>query len=214
MDIENITVEVSTKLFECGICAKQYQSKGALKRHLRRHTDENKFVCNQCDKAFDFKYLLSRHEKVHDSGAMKERHMCEVCGKSFCSTGALSDHKKFKHLNEGFLCTTCDKIFKNPYHLRRHIGTHQNDKKVCKNCGGYFRQLKNHEKTCSRESSVPAETCHVCGKKFLEKRYLKEHMKYKHSPITIICEVCGKNFHNRKTMLKHKKKCKPETEQM
>ena len=163
MDIENITVEVSIKFFESGIFGKQYQSKWAFKRHLRRHTYENKFVCNQCDKEFDFKYLHSRHEKVHDSGAITERHMCEDCGKSFCSTGALSDHKKFKHLNEGFLCTTCDKLFKNPYNLRRHIGTHQNDKTVCKNCGGYFRQLKNLETTNCRESRVPAETCHISG---------------------------------------------------
>ena len=77
MDIENITVEVSTKLFECCICGKQYQSKWALKRHLRCHTDEKEFVCNQCDKAFGFKYmyLLSRHEKDHVSGPMKERHI-------------------------------------------------------------------------------------------------------------------------------------------
>ena len=52
MDIENISVEVSTKLFECGICGKQYQSKWALQRHLRRHTDENKFDCNECDNRY------------------------------------------------------------------------------------------------------------------------------------------------------------------
>lgn len=171
-----------------------------------KHTDQkNVFACHLCGKEFGFKYLLRRHEKIHS--ASKETHMCEICGATYTSTGALSDHKKFNHPNEGFLCSNCDKRFQIAYHLRRHNGTHEEKKAICKYCGGFFRQLKNHEKICCKTLRQPAETCKICRKRFLEKRYLKEHIKNKHSNMDIPCANCGKTFKNKSTFLKHKKNC-------
>ncbi|XP_062619863.1 zinc finger protein 510-like [Saccostrea cucullata] len=213
MDIQEITIEVKTSLFQCGICGNKYKSKGTLKRHLGYHADQDKkFICNQCGKEFKHRYLLLRHEKVHAS--IKKKHICEVCGKSYSSTGALSDHRKFKHFNEGFLCNKCDKRFKNAYHLRRHIATHKDEKDGCKKFGGFFRQLKKHEKTCCNTSREAVESCELCGKKFLEKRYLQEHIKNKHNSTGIPCGKCEKTFRNRKSLLKHRKMCTSGAELM
>lgn len=61
------------------------------------------------------------------------------------------------------------------------------EKAICKYCGVFFRRLKNYEKTCCKMSRQPAETSKTCGKKFLQKRYLKEHIKNIHSNKTLHC---------------------------
>ena len=138
----------------------------------------------------------------------RQKYICENCGASYTSKGALSDHKKFKHLNEGFLCNECDKRFKNEYHLKRHLGSHFQEKKVCRNCGGLFRQLKIHQEKCGKRKRHPTAKCNECGKMFLEQKYLKEHMKYKHGENSKVkCKKCGKPFRHRKTMNAHKKTC-------
>ena len=85
----------------------------------------------------------------------------------------------------------------------------------CRHCGGHFASvsmLGSHaEKVHGLVIGLPVtrgvHTCPVCGKTFVELRYLRQHME-KHGEERFVCEKCGQRSRWASTMVRHRKKCK------
>ncbi|KMQ94469.1 fez family zinc finger protein 2 [Lasius niger] len=94
------------KIWECGICSKEFRHQYTLMRHLPTHTDERNFKCEACGKAFRQLSTLSQHKAIHSDArpyvkahahADKMQYSCGVCGKEFPRRFALRSHEEYKH---------------------------------------------------------------------------------------------------------------------
>ncbi|XP_063831733.1 zinc finger and SCAN domain-containing protein 22-like [Ostrinia nubilalis] len=66
----------TVKLWECGICSREFQHQYTLMRHLPTHTDERNFHCDACGKSFRQLSTLSQHRAIHSA---ERPYACEVC---------------------------------------------------------------------------------------------------------------------------------------
>uniref|UniRef100_A0A2H1VTR1 SFRICE_004856 n=1 Tax=Spodoptera frugiperda TaxID=7108 RepID=A0A2H1VTR1_SPOFR len=57
----------TVKLWECGICSREFQHQYTLMRHLPTHTDERNFHCVACGKSFRQLSTLSQHRAIHSA---------------------------------------------------------------------------------------------------------------------------------------------------
>lgn len=89
------------------------------------------------------------HEE--QSPLILQRHVCEICGKSFKVKSNLKEHIRSHSDARTFLCGFCGKALKNRQCLNRHLFTH----------GVKY-------------------TCHVCGKNFANPSSLNVHKRDRH----------------------------------
>lgn len=105
--------------FVCSECSKSFLSLRKLKRHFAVHLpDEVKLnqTCPYCDKKFSKRVNVQAHIRaIH---LCERPFVCEECGKSFQTKGALKEHQ-ITHSDEcPFQCKFCPKKFKNMPRLR------------------------------------------------------------------------------------------------
>lgn len=77
-----------------------------------------------------------------------------------------------------FGCSECEKLFRSPRDLERHVLVHTGEKPFpCLECGKFFRHecyLKRHRLLHGTERPFP---CHICGKGFITLSNLSRHLK-------------------------------------
>ena len=111
--------------YNCDLCAKEYQSKGHLRRHIKAHEDT--YLCPNCPEKFSKKIQLKSH--VFNEHSIKKCDKCEFVGKP-C---AVRQHKKSKHEAKKYHihkpinhnCNQCGKLLTTHTGLRNHIANHQ-----------------------------------------------------------------------------------------
>lgn len=116
---------------------------------------------------------------------MELKHVCEVCGKAYQSKSILRAHSTVHTDDRPFPCDKCSMAFKNPYGLKCHLETHDDNKYICPICGlalgtnhTYHAHLKIH-------SNDRRYKCPVCPKAFK-----------RHTPLKVgdlIGKCCGLN---------------------
>lgn len=93
-------------------------------------------------------------------------------------------------------CTLCDKVYKNGEILRQHMKSHHVTGTIeCPNCKLTFtslRSLKYHEQR--KHSNLEPVPCSFCGKKFLDKKYLRIHENIHSQANQYVCQFCGRKF--------------------
>lgn len=93
-------------------------------------------------------------------------------------------------------CTLCDKVYKNSEILRQHMKSHHVTGTIeCPNCKLTFtslRSLKYHEQR--KHSNLEPVPCTFCGKKFLDKKYLRIHENIHSQVNQYVCQFCGRKF--------------------
>uniref|UniRef100_A0A3P8VML2 Zinc finger protein 131 n=1 Tax=Cynoglossus semilaevis TaxID=244447 RepID=A0A3P8VML2_CYNSE len=121
-----------------------------------------------------------------------------------------------------FHCTKCDRSFKQYYHLKQHLKTHQGspDKPhVCDHCGrAYTREgaLKQHISTfhfdteeLSRNQKPPKKVhvCEYCKKHFDHFGHFKEHLRKHTGEKPYECPDCHERFARNSTLKCHMAAC-------
>ena len=175
------SVHVTERNFECGFCAKKYTSETTLKQHVHNSHSQKLQQCQFCDKAFARKDHLAKHvQGVH----VKERkYVCEHCGKSYTSQGALLQHVGKAHLEKKFECGKCGRRFATSIRLQIHV----------------------------QETSLASNphSCEICEERFPTESLMREHSSKSHKIKAWKCDVCGGSFKGRYILQAHIKKMHP-----
>ncbi|KAL4713467.1 hypothetical protein ACJJTC_010452 [Scirpophaga incertulas] len=143
----------TVKLWECGICSREFQHQYTLVRHLPTHTDERNFHCEVCDKSFRQLSTLSQHRAIHSTD---RPYSCEVCCKTFNRVSTLISHRKTHSDQKPYKCTFCPKGFHQKGNLVNHLFTHTNERPYrCSICLKGFNQQSNL--VCHKNKAHPEE---------------------------------------------------------
>ncbi|CAH2003583.1 unnamed protein product [Acanthoscelides obtectus] len=172
------------KIWECGICSKEFTHQYTLLRHLPTHTDERKFQCNTCGKAFRQMSTLSQHRAIHSS---ERPYVCEMCQKTFNRVSTLISHRKTHTGLKPHRCHLCSKAFHQKGNLRNHIFTHTNERPYkCDICDKGFNQMSNlmcHKLKAHHRAEKPKYVCQICEDAFPKRMSLRQHEQYSHGMI-------------------------------
>ena len=197
------------KSYVCEVCGVSTPEKKLYNRHIQTH-EELQVACEQCDLKFPTKIHLGHHvkrqhttllkchvcEKIFGSKRPFDMHMmihngvrpyvCETCGLSYITRGALKTHNEIVHLKcfkERPLCAFCElcgKGFINKSVMYTHINSiHLGARNFkCSICNQFYKtrsQLNEHERR-HQKGSFP---CKQCSLVFTCKSNLKKHMRRK-----------------------------------
>uniref|UniRef100_A0A182YKL6 C2H2-type domain-containing protein n=1 Tax=Anopheles stephensi TaxID=30069 RepID=A0A182YKL6_ANOST len=159
----------------CKICGKDFTEW----KNLKRHKDEKHPQCNQgtfrcdyegCTLTYSTSKGLYAHKRKHDPAYVKPVPLpciCETCGVTYSSKGALKKHMYIHTGGMPFRCEQCNKSYPTSYKLKVHMMRHQG--------------IKNHE-------------CSVCGMRKTTADELKLHMNYHTKEKVFTCHYCGQTF--------------------
>lgn len=188
----------------CPNCSKQFTTQGRLRQHMVIHLpkEQRPIKCTYCpDRFYNNSALLVHVQRMHD---VKERFICEQCGKAFSNNGNYYDHKAIAH-REKEECPICKARVKNlQVHLKRHnegragkgvrIGEKEmeNGDEVVK-CPVCTEEMK---RIMMRSHSLQHVTkgrqtmfCHICLTRISGGSRFREHMD-EHKGVKHPCEYC------------------------
>ena len=189
----------ASDLYQCRVCDVKFACPSHLEKHMRVHPGEKPYKCSFCDGKFRTESALKMHDLSH-KGLLPQ---CRVCGGRYA---CLSAHMKL-HSTDNFkhVCSICNKAFRKPYTLKKHMMVHSDERPyTCADCGGRFRtstHLKKHMVTHTKEKN---EVCTVCGKTFALKEGLRNHMRIHSGEKPYCCETCGRAFGQMISLAKHR----------
>ncbi|XP_041983557.1 zinc finger protein 497-like isoform X2 [Aricia agestis] len=199
--------------FLCEWCAVGFVIEDAYQVHMKLHTQENgTHECELCHMWVRNSDVLYRHRLRH-----YRRYRCVVCGLRLRDKDTAAAHIMSDHQGTSFPCPHCDKGFKRPQYLRRHIAqmhTRATEYK-CPVCGrvfyerGWFRchvRSHNEEVQMCASQSLP---CTQCGRVFRQRSNLKRHM-LTHVREPVPCPHCDVTADNPELLRMHCIKLHPE----
>ncbi|XP_027737057.1 transcriptional repressor CTCFL isoform X5 [Empidonax traillii] len=165
--------------FSCCFCTFTSARLSNLKRHLKTHSDEKRYLCHLCPKAFRTATLLHNHVNTHTG---TKPHKCSECDTAFVTRGELSRHRRYKHtLEKPFKCTVCEYCSVEASKMRRHIRSHTGERPypcdLCSYASKDAYKLKRHMLTHTGEKRYE---CCVCRARFTQSGTMKIHMLQKH----------------------------------
>ena len=186
--------------YNCEFCAKKFNGKMFLKRHMfkmhgsqlsrckqcgvkylesfKKHKCKNiAFACNGCDKVFKRKDRAKEHARCHEGRTFD----CSICGIKCSRPDSLRNHIKSFHSDNKHVFICCGKTFKRADKLKHHTKT--------------AHILKNHE---DRDSE-----CNQSEPKFKDGQKVKKHLKWRNKK-SLHCIPCDKNFATKRDLKSHK----------
>lgn len=196
----------------CTICGKSFAKYNSLKLHINQKHSENKikYPCDYpgCELVYSTKQTMQQHKKKHDPNYVvpeQKRSVCDQCGKTFSTTGALKKHSYIHTGDMPFQCTVCNKKLPTAHKLKEHTMRHEGVKNhVCPYCGmkkTTRHELKVHMNYHTREKQF---TCHVCAQVFSNIGNMSRHIRIVHCGIKkYSCTYCERSFGKAETLKHH-----------
>lgn len=130
--------------------------------------------CSHCDLVLHSQHHLDLHEKKHGpKPEVTKSHVCEVCGKAFIAPSSLRAHFVIHTDERPYPCDKCELRFKNPYGLKCHLETHDDNKYICPICGLSLSTNHTYHAHLKIHSDKRQYKCPVCPKAFKRHTPLK-----------------------------------------
>lgn len=220
-------VSKKKKSSSCPLCSESFRYKSWLTRHIQTHaigneTGKEPAKLDNIKPSYESYLTINRSTEI--SGRKKliieieEKKVdvsleCPLCQECFPEKSCLRHHIEGHALgdktddgnNRPFICTFCDKTYKQKFDLKRHIITkHTQDRPYnCTSCKkGYFykKQLEDH--VAAAHTYERPHSCDVCGKRFATLFQIKNH-KRTHEDKLFHCLNCKKNFRTESLLNNH-----------
>ncbi|VEN40749.1 unnamed protein product [Callosobruchus maculatus] len=201
----NFVATVTSKVFECKLCAFKTTIGRSFKEHLFKHPEVNTNyklkTCTHCDATFRCKtsldYHLIRKHPDFISSVTNKLHKCTKCSfvtvKSSHLKGHMSTHSETPVNDTLWNCLHCEAMFKRKASLDNHtiknhpnfISTITNRVHKCSKCS-YETTMRGHLKNhlLTHVETPTLCTCLHCTETFKNKLFLDDHIVKKH-PIFI-----------------------------
>ena len=116
----NINIHV-TNQYPCPSCGKMLKNKETLDSHIQHiHQNNKKQMCNVCGKILRNKKSLKEHTESQHSNL---EFPCMECGRIFGTKNLRNIHTRRNHMDRErqHKCQKCEKAFRLPGDLRKHI---------------------------------------------------------------------------------------------
>ena len=113
---EHLKIHSDQKQHVCPICSKEYKTSSSLSNHLDTHSNTT-YECFECGLKLNSKRTLKQHEKVHSNLTL---HNCVICGADFKRTKAYKEHLLLHSNLKPYECEFCQKTFANGPNCRKH----------------------------------------------------------------------------------------------
>ena len=217
----------SSKIYQCNICEKKFNTQTYILQHHYNVHKEMKFKCDKCNISFPFKSLLKIHGKC-DGTIKKNRKLrqlknieykiskdensqnifqCMRCDKKFNYVQGFNQHFYLVHREKSFECEQCNRFFPHKFNLKSHL-------KVCFGKAGLKNKTEAKEnlkniKYITIEDNISGKMyqCQKCKKSFGNLSLIHQHIYHVHREKTNNCEKCGRLFPFMSRLNSHLKKC-------
>ncbi|XP_023165240.2 zinc finger protein 85-like [Drosophila hydei] len=200
---------------DCHICHQKFKSEMCYQEHMKHHNDLLPFQCTveTCRKGFTTAAGL-RHHVDHAHVELCELHACTVegCDKSFPRTRMLTHHLKKVHNickpeNPIHPCSDCDKVFRCPTALKKHMYKHIGEELPisCNICSKRFHinsELRDH---LLRHAGVKNHVCPYCGVGKTTRQEWNKHILTHTKEKQFQCRQCDHSSHNKQALANHVK---------
>ena len=187
------------EVYKCGKCFKSFNSRNLFEDHKVAHSGGCLYQCDTCDKTSPRQDFPS-HAKLHQPDCVppKQKHICELCNKSFSRKQILRVHMH-RHSIEGpqnkYVCHICGKAVSSNTYLTIHVRKHTGEKPhVCDLCNKSFisrNYLRVHRRTHTGERP---HQCTHCDKRFTQRTSLVIHLRRHTGDRPYSCTFCEKFF--------------------
>lgn len=215
---------VDSKLKQCPVCDKLYQTPRRMRDHLlESHSSVKRYSCPYCDELFTTQGRCKRHVKfkhLNDNKIRMRKYECNYCQRKYSNKTCLAEHINGHTGVFVYACRFCDKFFLYKKSLFRHLEKHKvpsldasNLNKIkCNFCNASFPftyYLKNHieeEHICIIESIGSTNYPRVVNSEREPsdfRGYTKEGYKQMVASKSSQCPVCSKIFKSPKYMREH-----------
>lgn len=105
----------------CKLCDKFFQSKSALRVHMRQHRGERPHQCLHCQKSFTQKSTLRTHIRTHTG---ERPYSCQYCARAFSDYSTYRKHLRVHTGEKPYTCHVCNKGFTQSGNMIRHREVH------------------------------------------------------------------------------------------
>ncbi|CRL05999.1 CLUMA_CG018952, isoform B [Clunio marinus] len=159
-----------SKMLQCHICSKLFNTKNKLNQHMVGHNNLRKWKCKICEMSFNFKKLLQMHTRaVHEN---ERSFACSFCEKKFFKKYDLTVHVRLHTGDFPYVCPVqeCDSKYPAWSNLFKHC---QSRHKLDIRSEGY-KKLRASEKTQNEDFVSEMNLCRLCGE---EKSPLDFHIE-------------------------------------
>ena len=141
---------------------------------------------------------------MHNATTLDKRrpYSCETCDKSFKHPSDLKKHLLVHTGERPYTCNVCDKTFNQTSVLKRHMRVHtrNHSRRTCKKC---FISDCGHLKIAALHNGQRPYSCETCDKTFKHPSDLRTHLRIHTGERPYSCNTCDKAFKQNSVLKRH-----------